>query len=423
MLLEFYRYIPPEGIKILLVLFLSFMTGLEREEHRLEEERYSFGGVRTFPLIGLIGYAVSLLAGGQVLPVIIGFAVVGGFLVLSYWHKLTTFKLAGITSEMSGLTTYLIGALVYREQYWIATTVAVASMLLLELKVALEGLTQRIAPEEVLTFTKFLLLSVVILPVLPNMPFGPFQINPFKTWLVVVAVSAVSYASYVIQKLTKSHGGIVLAALLGGVYSSTVTTVVLAKRASRENQPHLFAGATLIASGMMYFRLTILVLLFNRSLFRNLGPPFAGLAVAGLATGWVWSRLRNKNQQKAKREYEPSNPLEMKAAFLFALLFVVILAATHLVLTYLGSAGVYSLAALMGFTDVDPFIMGMTQSAGAATPLAVASAAILIAAASNNLIKGAYAYFWSDRATAKQSLSLLLGLALAGLIPLFWIAS
>src|SRR5215469_5063519 len=147
MLLEFYRSLPTEGVKIVVVLFLSFLTGLEREEHLRADERYFFGGVRTFPLIGLIGYGVSLLASGQIVPVTIGFAVVGAFLMLSYWHKLTTSKLAGITSEMSGLTTYLVGALVYRDQYWIATTVAVASMLLLELKSALEGLTRRNPPE------------------------------------------------------------------------------------------------------------------------------------------------------------------------------------------------------------------------------------------------------------------------------------
>jgi uncharacterized membrane protein (DUF4010 family) len=421
MLLELYRSLPAEGIKIVVVLFLSFLTGLEREEHLRADERYLFGGVRTFPLIGLIGYGVSLLALGQIVPVTIGFAVVAAFLMLSYWHKLTTSKLAGITSEMSGLTTYLVGALVYREQYWIATTIAVASMLLLELKSALEGLTIRVAPAEILTFTKFLLLTAVILPVLPNRQFGPFQINPFHAWLVVVAVSAISYSSYVIQRLTKGHGGIVLAALLGGAYSSTATTVVLAKRASREFQPRLFAGATLMASGMMYLRLAILVLLFNRNLFSTLGPPFAALAGAGILAGWIWTRLPEVNPKETKREYEPKNPLEMGAAFLFALLFVAMLAATHVVVTYLGSAGVYALAALMGFTDVDPFIMGMTQSAGAATPLRVAAIAILIAAASNNLVKGAYAWFWSDRKTGRQSLALLLALAAVGLAPLFWI--
>ena len=64
-MLDFYRALPPEGAKILLVLFLSFLTGLEREEHRAASEHYSFGGVRTYPLIGLIGYAMALLSGGQ----------------------------------------------------------------------------------------------------------------------------------------------------------------------------------------------------------------------------------------------------------------------------------------------------------------------------------------------------------------------
>jgi uncharacterized membrane protein (DUF4010 family) len=422
LLLDLYHLMPPEGVKILLVLFLSFLTGLEREEHRAGNESYSFGGVRTFPLIGLIGYATSLLSGGQVLPVILGFAVVGGFLMLSYRQKLATSKIAGITTEMSALTTYLVGALVFREQFWIATTLCVASMFLLELKTVLEGLTTRIPPEEIFTFTKFLLLTAVILPVLPNKEFTAFQINPFKGWLVVVAVSSVSYGSYVIQRLTKGSGGIMLAALLGGAYSSTVTTVVLAKRAAREGRPHLFAGATLVASGVMYLRLAGLVTMFNRNLIVVLGPPFLALAVAGIGAGWLWARIPDRKTGEVEREAEPKNPLEMRAALVFGVLFIAMLIATHLVVVYLGKAGVYTLAGLMGVTDVDPFIMGMTQSAGTSATLAVASAAILIAAASNNLVKGIYAYFWSDRKTGVQSLCLLAGLAAAGLVPLFWIA-
>jgi uncharacterized membrane protein (DUF4010 family) len=417
---DFYRLLPPEGTKILLALFLSFLMGLEREERRTASEHYSFGGVRTYPLIGLIGYATSLLSGGQILPVMVGFAVVGGFLMLSYQHKVATSTLSGVTSEMSGLTTYLVGALVYRELFWIATTVTVASMLLLELKAVLEGLTKRIAGEEILTFTKFLLLTAVILPVLPNQEFGPFQINPFKAWLVVVAVSGVSYGSYVIQKLTKGHGGVILAALLGGAYSSTVTTVVLAKRAARESRPHLFAGGTLIASGVMYLRLAGLVTMFNRNLLITLAVPFAILAGVGVGAGWLWTRIPDSTAAEVKREFEPKNPLELRAAFFFAALFLAILVATHLVVTYLGRAGVYTLAAVMGVTDVDPFIMGMTQSAGGVTSLKVASAAILIAAASNNLVKGIYAYWFSDRKTGLESLCLLGGLALAGLAPLLW---
>ncbi len=417
---QLYPWLPPEGVKIVLVLFLSFLVGLEREEHKAATEHYSFGGVRTFPLIGLLGYSLALLSGSQLIPVTLGFAVVAAFLWLSYRHKLETSSTAGVTSEMSGLTIYVVGALVYHEQFWIATTLSVASMLLLELKVGLENLTKRVNPDEILTFTKFLLLSAVILPVLPNQEFGPFQINPFNTWLVVVAVSAVSYGSYVLQRATKEQGGVILSAVLGGAYSSTVTTVVLARRSLREKRPHLFAGGTLIASGMMYLRLIALVSLFNRTLLGMLALPFAALAGFAVAAGWLWSRLRDESIEEPKREFEPKNPLDLRAAFLFAALFLAMLIATRLASMYLGQAGVYTLAAIMGVTDVDPFVMGMTQS-GQVTHLSIAAGGILIAAASNNLAKGIYAYSLSDRRTGKQSLFLLTTLALLGLTPLFWI--
>ena len=206
----------------------------------------------------------------------------------------------GVTSEMSGLTTFLVGALVYYEHFWIATTLSVASLLLLDLKAALEKLAAHIPPEEILTFAKFLLLTGVILPVLPNREYTQFHINPFKTWLVVLAVSAISYGSYVLQKLTKERGGVVLAALLGGAYSSTVTTVVIARRAAREQRAHLFAGGMVIASGVMYVRLVALVAIFNRQLVGLLALPFlvlAGLAVGG---GWLWSKRPDSSDHAIK---------------------------------------------------------------------------------------------------------------------------
>jgi uncharacterized membrane protein (DUF4010 family) len=416
-LTDLYRWLPPEGVKILLVLFLTFLIGLEREEHKAGSEQYTFGGVRTFPLIGLIGYAMALLSGDQLIPVTLGFAVVGGFLMVSYWHKLEGAAPAGVTTEMSALATYLVGALVYHEQFWIATTLSVAGVFLLELKTALENLTKRVPAEEILTFTKFLLLTAVILPVLPNQNFGPFHINPFKTWLVVVAVSAVSYGSYVIGRLTKG-GGVVLAAILGGAYSSTVTTLVLARRAARERQPHLFSASTLIASGVMYLRLAVLLALFNRGLLVALGPSFALLALIAIGIGWLWSRRRDPDAHEVQREYEPKNPLDLRVAFTFAALFLAMLVATHWVIAHLGKTGVYSLAAIMGVVDVDPFTLGMTQSSAS---LPIAAGGILIAASSNNLAKGVYAFVLSDRKTGIQSLSLLVALAILGLLPLFWL--
>ena len=415
-----FNWLPPEGFKILLVLFLSFLVGLEREEHMSGTARKGFGGVRTFPLIGLLGYAMALLAGAQFWPVALGLIAVSGFLALSYWHKLVTSSLPGVTSEMSALTTYLIGALVSHEQFWIATTLAVACMILLELKTVLEGLAKRIAPDDIFTFTKFLLLAAVILPIVPNQEFTSFQINPFKTWLVVVAVSAISYGSYVIQKVIRTRGGLLLAAILGGAYSSTLTTIVLAKRAPRSGtQAYMVSGATLMASGVMYLRLAVLLALFNRDLMARLAPTFIVLAVVASGVGWLWSRRDQTSSEHSAVEPQPANPLELSAALGFALLFVAMLMASHLALTYLGKSGVYSLAAIMGVTDVDPFILSMTQPHPSMAP-GLAESAILIAAASNNVVKGIYAFALSPRATGGKSLVLLLGLAAAGIAPLLW---
>ncbi|MBZ0091304.1 MAG: MgtC/SapB family protein [Sulfuricellaceae bacterium] len=418
--MEYINWLPRDGTHLLFVLFLSFLIGLEREERKASETHYAFGGVRTFPLIGLIGYSMAVLSGDELMPQVLGFAVVAGFLLISYWHKIATSTYSGVTSEMSGLATYLVGALVHHEMLWIATALTVASVLLLELKAGLESLAKRIEPTDILTFTKFLLLSSVILPLLPDTPFSQFQINPFKTWLVVVAVSAVSYGSYVLQRLTKGRGGVILAAILGGAYSSTVTTVALAKRSVSEEQPHLFAGGVLIASGMMYLRLAILLALFNQDLMNRLALPFIALAGLAIVAGWLWSRRGDASAQKAKSEFEPKNPLEISTALLFALLFVAMLMATHLAIEYLGKSGVYTLATIMGVTDVDPFIMSITQAVPTLTPLQVASSGILIAASSNNVVKGVYAYALSSRQTGIQSLAFLLGLAVLGLLPLLW---
>jgi uncharacterized membrane protein (DUF4010 family) len=420
---QFVQFLPAEGIKIVLVLFLSFLVGLEREEHKTAKSHYSFGGVRTYPLIGLIGYAVALLADRQLFPEILGFLVVGGFLMLSYWRKVRVYEtgdMPGVTSELSGLVIYLVGALVVRDYFWIATTITVASILLLELKEALEGLAKRIAPNEILTFTKFMLLTAVILPVLPNQDFSRFSINPFKTWLVVVAVCTISYTSYLLMRITR-ESGILLSAVLGGIYSSTATTVALAKRSVGEGYPHLFAGATLLASAFMYLRLTILVGIFNWELVRLLGGPFLILAASAAITGFLWSRRKDNFSGNLHRKFEDNNPLELRAAFFFAGIFLLILVLTRLAFSYLGNSGAYILGAVLGVADVDPFVMSMTQSQDIANEPNVIAGAITIAAASNNVAKGIYAYAFGDRKTGLESLLLLVLLAIAGLIPLIWL--
>ena len=177
----------------------------------------------------------------------------------------------------------------------------------------------------------------------------------------------------------------------------------------------------LIASGVMYVRLVVLLALFNRQLMLLLALPFLTLAGIAVGVGWIWSRRPDPGAQTIQSRAEPGNPLELLAAFFFAALFLAMLVATQLAVTYLGRAGVNTLAAVMGVTDVDPFIMGMTQAAGTLTPLKVAAGAVVIAAASNNLVKGIYAYALAGPKTRVQGLSLLAALALAGLTPLLWL--
>lgn len=418
------KVLTPEGFQLLLTLFLSFLVGIEREEQKRVHTQYSFGGVRTFPLVGIIGYLIAMLSGSQMLPVTIGFAVIAGFMFLSFKHKLSLPPPKGLTTEMSALTVFLVGVLVARGMYWISCTVVVMGLLLLELKTGLEQLAKRIPSEEITTFTKFLLISLVILPVIPNEEFTQFKINPFKTWLIVVAVNAVSYGSYVLQKVIGAGGGVMLSAVLGGAYSSTVTTVSLAKASSHTANPRLFSGAILVASGVMYLRLAVLILIFNWELFKRLGLSFFTLSLLAIAFGYLWSRRSNAKGSAVKevpRGKTSQNPLELGAALFFAFVFVAILIVTQLTIRYLGQTGMYVLAGVMGVSDVDPFILGLTQSVAYGTSLTAAAVCIVIATSSNGIAKGIYAYVFGDKSTGRQSLSLLLVLAVLGCVPLLWL--
>jgi uncharacterized membrane protein (DUF4010 family) len=413
---------PPEATKIILTFFLSSLIGLEREEHKATVDRYVFGGVRTFPLIGLLGYALAVVSGPQLIIVAVGFAVIASFLWLSYQHKLQSGALVGVTTEISGLTTFVVGVLVSLGHFWIAAALAVLSVLLLELKMFLESLSSRIPAQEIFTFTKFLFLTIVILPIVPNQDLGPFHINLFKTWLVVSAVSAISYGSYLLELFTKGKGGMILSALLGGAYSSTLATVVLAKQAREQDSfHHLFSGSILMASGMMYLRLAVLIAIFNRGLFEVLLWPLLALGLVGLVAGWIWTRLPEPKSGEIRKQHVPRNPLELWVAFLFGGIFIGMLVLTQLAVVHLGSRGVFGLAGVMGFTDVDPFVLSLTQSAGSLTSLSVASASIMIATASNNSLKAVYAFIFADRKTGVQSLALLLAFAALGLLPLIWL--
>lgn len=413
----------PDAVRLIIVLFLSFLIGLEREEHQSQEKGYSFGGVRTFPLIGILGFGVALISVGQVMPIAIGLAVLASFLVPSYLHKMKGDPCAGITTEVSALGTYVVGVLVQQDQYWTATAMVVVSLFLLELKSGLEGLARRVSAADIVTFTKFLLVAAVILPVVPNQPVSQFRINPLTVWYVVVAVSLISYAGYLLQRALGGRGGFVAGALVGGAYSSTAATVAMARAASTGGAGgSRLAGGVLMASSMALPRWLILVALAAPPLAARLAPWMLGIMVLSCAAGLTLAVRSPEPADAGDRVGPRGNPLELRVAFAFAALFVATLVITKLVSGALGSNGVLGLAAVVGVTDITPFVVGIAGSAATGLALHTAAAAILIAGASNAAAKGFYALGFAGRAAGRAACAWQLGMA-SLLLAAAWLAS
>ncbi len=418
---EIITLIPDTLIPILITLALSFLIGLEREEHSAGGH-YNFGGVRTFPIIGLCGYMLAKLteAHSQILSA--GVLVLGALLWLSYRKKLELSSSAGMTSEVSGFFTFLLGASIFHGALWEATTLTVIVLLLLELKSGLESLARKISSNEIFTFTRFLLISAVILPIVPNRDFTILHLNPFHTWLIVVAISSLSYIAYVLGKLLGSGQSIVLTAILGGIYSSTSTTIVLAKRSKDEKSSKIYSGAIVIASGFMYFRLVVLLSVFNWNLGKQLVFPFICLGILFTTVGvWYMTLEKQKFTLAKSDQIDGRNPLELQAAFIFAFLFTAMGVLTAVTFQYLGSGGIYGLSFLTGLTDVDPFVMSLTERINSGVGVQMAAKAIVIAAASNNIMKGIYAAIWGANDVRKQASLLLISLAIISLVALFFV--
>ena len=86
-----------------------------------------------------------------------------------------------------------------------------------------------------------------------------------------------------------------------------------------------------------------------------------------------------------------SNPLQIPTAIAFAAIFVVVSLVTSWVRSAFGQhTGVLVLAALVGATDIDPFVINIAQGGAIGLPPASLAAAVLIAAAASNFAKAAY---------------------------------
>lgn len=415
----------PENLALL--LGLSFFFGLAYEEYFGPSGEKVPGGVRTFPLLALTGAMLYLLDPVHVIAFSVGLLALGAWLFAYYRSCLgeqtsVDSTRAGLVALISNVLAYLLGPIVLAQAHWLAVGLTVSAVLLLHGRAPLHALARRIPADEFTTLGKFLLLIGVILPILPDRPLMSLTtITPYQVWLAVVVVSTLSYGSYLALRLLSPERGVLVTAVLGGLYSSTVTTVALARRI-RENPDARgeFQAGVMLATALMYLRLTILIAVFNRSLARGLAPSllvllFLGL---GLAAGWFWYASAATSRQPTAR---PVNPLELRTALLFALIFVVISLASSWVKGEFGRVGVFWLASIVGLTDIDPFVLSLAQGGVEGLSLPAIMIAVLIAASSNNLLKACYAVMfagWRDSLPIVGALGLMaaVGLVFASLL-------
>ena len=412
----------------LLLLGLGFFFGLAFEEFHAQGGQSRPGGVRSFPLLALSGALLYRLDRDHLLPLSAGLLVLGAWLACYYWRHVEEIDPegranVGLMVPVCNVLAYLLGPIAFGEPPWVAIGVTVVTVLLLTGREKLHRFARRLEVGEIVTAGKFLILTGLVLPFLPDKPITEFsEVTPHQVWLAVIAVSTLSYASYLLQRYVAPPGAGLWVALLGGLYSSTITTVVLARRARAE--PALLRQAQtgiMLATSVMYIRLVIIVGVFDWQLALRLAQPLLGLALLGVALAGLWYWLSAPtDRQPTVGPRTPLNPLELTAAFIFAALFVVISLLSSWVGRRFGQDGLFGLAAIVGAADIDPFVLSIAAGGREFLPIGGAVAAILIAASSNNLMKAAYAACFAGIRSAAVPAAALAILAFAGGVAAWW---
>lgn len=231
----------------------------------------------------------------------------------------------------------------------------------------------------------------------------------------MVAVCTLSYLSYLFQKYAPARNTTLLPAVLGGIYSSTATTVVLAKRQREAGTARSDLTAGIVAAtAVMYLRLGVIIALFDANLAWGLAPALGALFALGAAlAAYEWRRTAERPSD-TNLQVPAINPLQIPAAITFAAIFVVISVITAWIRTTFGQVGVLVLAALVGATDIDPFVINIAQGGLSGLSVGALSAAILIAASSNNIAKAAYALGFGGVESSRRSALMLFVLTMLG---------
>lgn len=411
------------GLELLLALGTALAAGFVIGAEREQGKDATFGGIRTFPLLGLAG-AVGMLLGWWALAVI-GLAV-GTLVAIAYFRE--SRDDLGVSTEVAAIITFGLGALCTARELDMPTTdrlllvaaAATATLALLSVKRPLHLLVQHVSEEDIYATTKLLVLSVVVLPLLPNEEMGPWgAFNPRSIGILVVLISGIGFAGYVAIRVFGARRGFGLTGLLGGLASSTAVTLTFSGRA--KERPKLVtacAVAIVLASATMFPRVVVELWAVSGPLAQAALWPFVtagGVALAAAALMY-FGVARGTRQEGEETELELDNPFSLSSAFKFTLLFVAVLFVSRAASNYFADAGVYLSAFLAGLADVDAISLSIARlHARGEISESVALWGVAIASATNSLSKvGIAAVLGGSGLGLRVGLPLLAALAAGG---------
>lgn len=399
-MIEIFKNINPFILGLLISLGIGLILGLEREYDKLKEEQ-GFAGIRTFPIVAIIGFILGNLSTVYTpwLVIIIAAAFLF-FLSLSHLSIAQKHAMTGITTNMALFATLILGVMVANHLHKEAVATAVIVVTLLSLKTTFNTFIKNITSEELFAFIKFSIIALLILPFLPNQDYGPEGLlNPFEIGAIIVIVSFLNFIGYFLVKYVGSKRGIMLTAILGGLISSTAVAWIYASRSKESTElSKEYAAGIIIASAIMFPRLAILAYIFNSAILSYLAIPFTILTLICLISALL---LFKKNTDVPKTAINLGNPLNIWNALGFGGIYVAILFAVFYGNQFFGESGLYYSALIAGLADTDAITISMAKFGSLEEKLALATNVILTATISNMIVKLAITYFKGSKKAGK----------------------
>ena len=363
-------------------LLIGLLVGAERYKSRGPGES-GIAGFRTFALASLLGALAGLI--DEPALTLASFVALATLVAIGYYRA--SEESLGGTTEIASLLVFWLGFLLHDHEI-LAISIAIVLTILLASKGPLHGFVRdELSETELFDTLKFLAVVLVVWPLLPDRSIGPYEfLNPSKIWLLVILVSSIGFAGYLLMRWAGGKYGLYLSALIGGLVSTTATTMSLASRAREDPDISRSCGvAGVVANTAQIPRLLILILVLHRPLAMLLLVPFAGMIAAGLAGAMILGRRVAESDHDL--DISTRNPYSITPALKFALFFVAILLLVEGAEAWLGASGVYLASALGGAGSVSAAALSVAQTAATGFPIESAAIAVLLAWTANTLVK------------------------------------